>query len=81
VLNARQTKSILQVCLGVNTSKVDLSSFNKAERLIYKGSLEDSLEALDGSSEPVHPAALAGQELESVFGARTTEPLDQTEQE
>jgi phytoene dehydrogenase-like protein len=38
VLNAKQTKSIFQVCLGVDASRVDLPSFNEADRLIYKPS-------------------------------------------
>jgi prolycopene isomerase len=67
VLNAKQTNSVLQVCLGVDTSKVDLSLFNEADRLIYKGNRGNSSDALDGSSEAVHPEALAGQELEISF--------------
>jgi phytoene dehydrogenase-like protein len=64
VRNAKQTKSILQVCLGVDTNKVDLSSFNEADRLIYKRGQENSHEAINGRSEAIHPEALAGQELE-----------------
>ena len=64
VLHAKQTKSVLQVCLGVDTGKIDLSSFNEADRLIYKRGRENSHEALDGRSEAIHPEALAGQELE-----------------
>jgi phytoene dehydrogenase-like protein len=75
VLNARQTKSVVQVCLGVDTSKIDLSSFNEADRLIYKGSPGNSLEVLDGSSEPVHPEALAGQELEISFWSKNDRTL------
>jgi len=36
VVNARQSKSIFQVCLGLDTRKADLSSFEKASRFIYK---------------------------------------------
>jgi len=75
VLNAKQTKSILQVCLGVDTSKVDLSSFKEADRLIYKGSRKKSSEALDGSSEVIHPEALAGQELEISFWSKNDRAL------
>ena len=75
VLNARQTKSVLQVCLGVDTGKVDLSSFNEADRLIYKRSRENSHEALDGITEPAHPEALAGQELEISFWSKNDEAL------
>jgi prolycopene isomerase len=64
VRNAKQTKSILQVCLGVDTNKVHLSSFNEADRLIYKRGQESSHEAINGRSEAIHPEALAGQELE-----------------
>jgi len=75
VLNAKQTKSVLQVCLAVDVSKVDLSSFYEADRLIYKGSLRNSLEALDGISEAIHPGALAGQELEISFWSKNDRAL------
>jgi phytoene dehydrogenase-like protein len=75
VLNARQTKSVLQVCLGVDASKVDLSSFNKADRLIYKGSPGNSSEIFDGRSEGIHPEALAGQELEISFWSKNDRAL------
>jgi phytoene dehydrogenase-like protein len=75
VLNAKQTKSVLQVCLGVDASKVDLSPFNEAERLIYKASQGNSLEALDRSSEPVHPEALTRQELEISFWSKNDRAL------
>jgi len=75
VLNAKQTKSVLQVCLGVDTGKVDLSFFNEADRLIYKGTRGNSLEALDGSSGPVHPGVLAGQELEISFWSKNDRAL------
>jgi len=70
VLNAKQTKSVLQVCLGVDTSKVDFSSFNEADRLIYRGNRENSSEAVDGSSEVGHLEALAGQELEISYWSK-----------
>jgi len=75
VLNAKQTKSVLQVCLGVDTNKVDLSSFNEAERLIYKGIGGKPLEALDTSSETIHPEVLAGQELEISFWSKNDRAL------
>jgi phytoene dehydrogenase-like protein len=75
VLHARQTKSIVQVCLGVDISKVDLSSFNEADRLIYKRGRENSHEALDGRSEAIHPEAPAGQELEISFWSKNDETL------
>jgi prolycopene isomerase len=75
VLNAKQTKSVLQVCLGVDISKVNLSSFNEADRLIYKRSRENSHEALDGSSEAIHTEALAGQELEISLWSKSDRTL------
>jgi phytoene dehydrogenase-like protein len=75
VLNAKQTKSVLQVCLGVDTSKVDLSSFHEADRLIYKRSRGNSLEACDGGSEAIHPEDLAGQELEISFWSKNDRAL------
>jgi prolycopene isomerase len=75
VLNAKQTKSLLQVCLGVDTSRVDLSSFHEADRLIYKRGRENSHEALNGRSEAIHPEALAGQELEISFWSKNDEAL------
>jgi phytoene dehydrogenase-like protein len=75
VLNAKQTNSVLQVCLGVDASKVDLSSFNEADRLIYKGSRKNFSEALGGSSEAVHPETLAGQELEISFWNKNDKAL------
>ena len=38
VHNAKQTRSNLQVCLGVDASRVDLSCFHEADRLIYRRS-------------------------------------------
>ena len=75
VLQAKQTKSVLQVCLGVETSKIDLSSFNEADRLIYKGSRRNFLETLDGSSDAIHPEDLAGQELEISFWSKNDRTL------
>jgi prolycopene isomerase len=75
ILHAKQTKSVVQVCLGVDTSKADLSSFNKADRLIYKGSPGNSSEGLGGSSEAIHSEALAGQELEISFWSKNDRAL------
>jgi len=75
VLNAKQTKSVLQVCLGVDTSKIDLSSFNEADRLIYKRSWGNSSGAFDGNKEPIHPEILAGQELEISFLSKNDRAL------
>jgi phytoene dehydrogenase-like protein len=75
VLNTKQTKSVLQVCLGVDASKVDLSSFNETDRLIYKRSQGNSLEALDGISDETHPDDFAGQELEISFWSKNDRAL------
>jgi phytoene dehydrogenase-like protein len=64
VLNSKQTWSNLQVCLGVDASKVDLSSFREVERWIYKRSRGDNTEGLNWSSDEINPEDLAGQELE-----------------
>jgi phytoene dehydrogenase-like protein len=75
VLNSKQTKSVLQVCLGVHTSKMDLSSFSEVDRLIYKRGRENSHEALNGRTAPVFPETLAGQELEISFWSKNDEAL------
>jgi phytoene dehydrogenase-like protein len=64
VLNAKQTRSNLQVCLGVNASRIDLSCFHEADRLIYKRSQRNSLEELDWNRDEINSEDLAGQELE-----------------
>jgi phytoene dehydrogenase-like protein len=61
--------------LGVDTSKVDLFSFKEADRLIFKGSPENSPEVFDRSSEGIHPEALAGQELEISFWSKNDRAL------
>jgi prolycopene isomerase len=64
VLNAKQTLSNLQVCLGVDGNRVDLSSFKDAGRLIYRRSQGTSSEELDWGTDVINPENLAGQELE-----------------
>jgi phytoene dehydrogenase-like protein len=64
VHNAKQTQSNLQVCLGVDASRVDLSSFEEADRLIYKQSQRNSVEELDWDRDEINSEDLAGQELE-----------------
>jgi all-trans-retinol 13,14-reductase len=66
VVNARQTRSIFQVCLGLDKSKADLSSFEKASRFIYKRNQWDPQrkEELDWNEKEIYPEALASQELE-----------------
>jgi phytoene dehydrogenase-like protein len=75
VLNARQTGSIFQVCLGVDASRVDLSSFKEADRLIYKRSQGDSSEELDWGADEINPEDLAGQELEVSLLSRNDRTL------
>jgi phytoene dehydrogenase-like protein len=68
---AKQTGSVFQVCLGVDTGKADLSAFKKAGRLIYRksGRSEKERESLDWNVQEIEPEALAGQELEvSLWG-------------
>ena len=71
VSSARQTGSVFQVCLGVDTDKVDLSAFRKASRLIYRrngGSAREG-ESFDWNVQEIDPEALACQELEvSLWG-------------
>jgi phytoene dehydrogenase-like protein len=64
VLNAKQTRSNFQVCLGVDGNRVDLSSFKDADRLIYRRSQGTSSEELDWGTDVINPEDLAGQELE-----------------
>jgi len=66
VSEARQTGSVLQVCLGVHEKKVDLSAFAHASRLIYRRSQEaDPGNAeIDWTVNEIDPGVLAGQELE-----------------
>jgi phytoene dehydrogenase-like protein len=71
VSSARQTGSVFQVCLGVDTGKADLSAFKKASRLIYRrsGRNAQERESLDWTVQEIDPDALASQELEvSLWG-------------
>jgi len=71
ISSARQTGSVFQVCLGVDTGKFDLSGFEKASRLIYRrsGRNVQEREGLDWNVQEIDPDALAGQELEvSLWG-------------
>ncbi len=73
VSRARQTGSILQVCLGVDAKRADLSAFSEASRLIFRqdetGSRPDPSE-LDWSAPEVDPETLAAQELEVSLWSR-----------
>jgi all-trans-retinol 13,14-reductase len=71
ISSARQTGSVFQLCLGVDTGRVDLSIFKKASRLIYRKNGENALERvpLDWDVSEINPEALASQELElSLWG-------------
>jgi phytoene dehydrogenase-like protein len=71
MFNAKQTESILQVCLGVDAKRTDLSSFKDANRLIYKRSQRDiqEMEEPNWNKAEIDPEALASQELEiSLWG-------------
>ena len=64
VHDAKQTRSNLQVCLGVDASRVDLSCFRDADRLIYRRSGRNSLEELDWDKDEISLEHLASQEME-----------------
>ncbi len=65
VSRARQTGSVLQVCLGVDESKADLSSFQEASRLIYRSQEgTQPTGGVDWNAPEVDPRALAKEELE-----------------
>lgn len=65
---ARQTASNLQVCLGLDASRVDLSAFTSASRIIYRrndGPPDDAGPDWDAPELDAH--ALAGEELEATL--------------
>jgi phytoene dehydrogenase-like protein len=65
VARAKQTGSVFQVCLGLETSKFDVSAFSEESRLIYRrGGLLSEFQEPDWSAGKVDPQVLAGQELE-----------------
>jgi phytoene dehydrogenase-like protein len=64
VVHAKQTRSNLQICLGVDAKKVDLFSYKNGDRLIYRRDQEDSLGDVDWSVDEIKTENLAGQELE-----------------
>jgi phytoene dehydrogenase-like protein len=77
VSNARQTGSVLQVCLALGSTKVDLSSFKEASRLIYrrKGAAFQGEDELNWNAAQVDPKTVAGQELEISLWSRDDETL------
>lgn len=65
VARAKQAGSVFQVCLGVETSKLDASAFSQGSRLVYRrGSHLGDVQEPDWSASEVDPHVLAGQELE-----------------
>jgi phytoene dehydrogenase-like protein len=76
VSEARQTGSIIQICLGVDATKVDLSAFEEASRLIYRRAMDDSKEReLNWSVEEIDPDVLAAQELEVSLWGKNDRPI------
>ena len=70
VSGARQTASNLQVCLGLDASRVDLSAFSKASRIIYRRDLDGRPpddKGPDWGAPEIDPQTLAGQELEATL--------------
>jgi len=73
ISNAPLTSSIFQVCLGIDPTKVDLSLFKEARRLIYrrKSDLDQEEERIDWTQPKIDPRGLASQEIEvSLWGNR-----------
>ncbi len=67
---ARQTSSNLQVCLGLDASRVDLSAYDNASRVIYRrdsGDVPPEEESLDWDVPEIDPSALAAEELEATL--------------
>jgi all-trans-retinol 13,14-reductase len=65
VSRARQTDSVLQVCLGVDKTKADLSSFHEASRLIYRSrESTQPMGGVDWNAVEIDPRSLAKEELE-----------------
>ncbi|MFO8056440.1 MAG: NAD(P)/FAD-dependent oxidoreductase [bacterium] len=63
VSDARQTESTLQVCLGVDADRTDLSAFEHGTRIIYQRHPAPS-SGPDWTGPEIKPDELAGQELE-----------------
>jgi len=76
VHQARQTGSILQVCLGVDKAKADLSSFQEASRLIYRSrEAAQTTKGIDWNAVEIDPGALAKEELEISLWSQEDESL------
>jgi all-trans-retinol 13,14-reductase len=69
VSKAKQTGSLFQVCLGIDSQKIDLSAFKETESILYRRSSEDA--KVDWDAREIDPEALASQELEvSLWGGK-----------
>jgi len=76
VHQARQTGSILQVCLGVDKGEADLSSFQEASRLIYRSrEAAQATEGIDWNAVEIDPVSLAKEELEVTLWSKEDELL------
>ncbi|MBW1896121.1 MAG: NAD(P)/FAD-dependent oxidoreductase [Deltaproteobacteria bacterium] len=66
VKRAKLTNSVFQVCLGIDTRKVDLSAFSGASRLIFKQTApgDDRELSMNWLAENLNPASIAAQEME-----------------
>jgi all-trans-retinol 13,14-reductase len=69
ISTAKQTASNLQVCIGLDAARVDLSAFREASRIIYRrnggGPLDDTTP--DWDAPEIDPRTLAGEELEATL--------------
>jgi all-trans-retinol 13,14-reductase len=67
VARARQTGSVLQVALGVNMDKVDLSAFSEASRILFRkddGTTRSPVDHILWEAREVDGTALASREME-----------------
>jgi phytoene dehydrogenase-like protein len=70
ICKAKQSGSVFQVCLGVDATRVDLSVFSDASRLIYRHHTSGATQAPVWKDFQVDPEAMAGQELEVSLWSR-----------
>ena len=62
LVHAKQTGSVFQVCLGIDTGKADLSAFSEASRLLYRrkeGFSDEGSTPVDWLASQIDPEALA----------------------
>jgi prolycopene isomerase len=66
VKRAKQTRSVFQVCLGIDTRKVELSAFSESSRLIFRQGApgNDGEPTTNRPAENLNPASIAAQETE-----------------